>query len=29
MQAIDVKEMESYFKIDLRDGLWWKSIKDA
>ncbi len=29
MQALDVEEMESSSKIDLRDVLWWKSIKDA
>jgi hypothetical protein len=29
MWALDVEEMESSFKIDLRDVSWWKSIKDA
>jgi len=29
MQALDAKEMESSFKIDLRDVSWWMSIKDA
>jgi len=29
MQALDVKEMESSSKINLRDVLWWMSIKDA
>jgi hypothetical protein len=29
MQALDVKEMESSSKINLRDVLWWISIKDA
>jgi hypothetical protein len=28
MQALDVDEMESSSKIDLKDVLWWKSIKD-
>jgi hypothetical protein len=26
---LDVEEMESYSKIDLRDVLWWMSIKDV
>jgi hypothetical protein len=26
MWALDVKKMESFFKIDLRDVSWWKSI---
>jgi hypothetical protein len=26
---VDVEEMESSSKIDPRDVLWWKSIKDA
>jgi hypothetical protein len=29
MWALDVKEMESSSKIDLKDVLWWTSIKDA
>jgi hypothetical protein len=29
MWALDVKEMESSSKIDLRDVSWWKSIKNA
>jgi hypothetical protein len=29
MQALDVEEMESSSKIDLRDVLWWKSIKNV
>jgi hypothetical protein len=29
MQALDAEETESSSKIDLRDVLWWKSIKDA
>jgi hypothetical protein len=29
MQTIDVKEMESSFKIDLKDVSWWMSIKKA
>jgi hypothetical protein len=29
MWALDVKEIESSSKIDLRDVLWWKSIKNA
>jgi hypothetical protein len=29
MQALDVEEMESSSKIDLRDVLWWMSIKNA
>jgi hypothetical protein len=29
MQALDDDEMESCFKIDLRDVLWWMSIKDV
>jgi hypothetical protein len=29
MQALDVKEMESSSKIDLRDVSWWMSIKEA
>jgi len=29
MQALDVEEMESSSKIDLKDVSWWKSIKDA
>jgi hypothetical protein len=29
MQPLDVKEMESSSKIDLRDVSWWKSIKDV
>jgi len=29
MQALDVKKMESFSKINLRDVLWWMSIKDA
>jgi hypothetical protein len=29
MQVLDVKEMKSSFKIDLKDVSWWMSIKDA
>jgi hypothetical protein len=29
MWAIDANEMESSSKIDLRDPLWWISIKDV
>jgi hypothetical protein len=29
MWALDAKEMESSLKIDLRDVLWWMSIKNA
>jgi hypothetical protein len=29
MQALDVKEMESSSKINLRDVSWWMSIKNA
>jgi hypothetical protein len=29
IQVLNVKEMESSFKIDLKDALWWMSIKDA
>jgi hypothetical protein len=29
MRALDVEEMESSSKIDLRDVSWWMSIKDA
>jgi hypothetical protein len=29
MWAMDVEEMESSSKIDLRDVSWWMSIKDA
>jgi hypothetical protein len=29
MQALNVKEMESFFKIELKDVSWWKSIKDV
>jgi hypothetical protein len=29
MCTLNDEEMESSFKIDLRDVLWWKSIKDA
>jgi hypothetical protein len=29
MWGLNVKEMESSSKIDLRDMSWWKSIKDA
>jgi hypothetical protein len=29
MWALNAKEMESSSKIDLRDVLWWISIKDA
>jgi hypothetical protein len=29
MQALDVEEMESFFKTDLKDVSWWKSIKDV
>jgi len=29
MQALEVEEMESSSKIDLKDVSWWMSIKDA
>jgi hypothetical protein len=29
MWVLNVKEMESSFKINLRDVLWWKTIKDV
>jgi hypothetical protein len=29
MWVLDVKEMESSCKIDLKDMSWWMSIKDA
>jgi hypothetical protein len=29
MQVLNVEEMESSSKIDLKDVLWWMSIKDA
>jgi len=29
MQTLDYEEMESSSKIDLRDVLWWMSIKNA
>jgi hypothetical protein len=29
MWALDAKEMESFSKIDLKDVLWWMSIKDT
>jgi hypothetical protein len=29
MWVLDVKEMESPSKIDLKDVSWWMSIKDA
>jgi hypothetical protein len=29
MQALDVEEMESSSKIDLRDVSWWKFIKNV
>ncbi len=29
MQALDANEMKSSFKINLRDVLWWMSIKNA
>ncbi len=29
MQVLDVEEMESSSKIDLRDVLWWMCIKNA
>jgi hypothetical protein len=29
MQALDVEEMESSSKIDLKDVLWWESIKSV
>jgi hypothetical protein len=29
MWALNVEEMESSSKIELRDVLWWMSIKDA
>jgi len=29
MWVLDVEEMESTSKIDLRDVLWWTSIEDA
>jgi hypothetical protein len=29
MQDLDANEMESSSKIDLRDELWWMSIKNV
>jgi hypothetical protein len=29
MRTLDVEEMESPYKINLKDVLWWMSIKDA
>jgi hypothetical protein len=29
MQALNVEEMESSSKINLKDVSWWMSIKDA
>jgi hypothetical protein len=29
MWVLDVEEMESSSKIDLKDVLWWMSIKDV
>jgi hypothetical protein len=29
MGTLDAKEMESFSKIDLKDALWWMSIKEA
>jgi hypothetical protein len=29
MWVLNAEEMESSFKIDLTDVLWWMSIKDA
>jgi hypothetical protein len=29
MHALDAEEMNSSFKIDLRDVLWWMVIKNA
>jgi hypothetical protein len=29
MRVLEVEEMESSSKIDLKDVLWWMSIKDA
>jgi hypothetical protein len=29
MHALEVEKMESSSKIDLKDVLWWMSIKDA
>jgi hypothetical protein len=29
MRALDVEEMESFSKVDLRDVSWWTSIKNA
>jgi hypothetical protein len=29
MWVLDVEEMESSFKINLKDVSWWMSIKDA
>jgi hypothetical protein len=29
MQALDAEEMNSSFKIDLRDVSWWMFIKDV
>jgi hypothetical protein len=29
MWVLDVEEIESSFKIDLKDVSWWKSIKNA
>jgi hypothetical protein len=29
MRALNVEELESSSKIDLKDASWWMSIKDA
>jgi hypothetical protein len=29
MRTLDAKEMESSFKINLKDASWWMSIKKA
>jgi hypothetical protein len=29
MWVLDVEEMESFSKIDLKDVSWWMSFKDA
>jgi len=29
MRALDVEEMESFSKINLRDVSWWMSLKEA
>jgi hypothetical protein len=29
MQVLNVEEMESFFNTNLKDVMWWMSIKDA